>query len=229
MDTVQSWLDAKEVRRLAEELMEPSREKEYAASEAGYGEKFEGYADSENPTGDVAVPDEAAPESESVSSPRASVSNALADARRVAEGSGMLQTSKDEPVETAAKPSSEVVESEKAVSKAKVSDLDSSQLQQASQQWASQFSLQSMVLMGLDEEVVFDSLGNAMLTKMAVKLAKAVPTTGHLFVKLGAASSLQVISVSTGHGLLILGVQVSAPLSGDQIDELTELVARDAS
>ena len=235
MDTVQSWLDAKEVRRLAEGLMEPSHEKEYAASEAGYGEKFEGYTGPDSPEGDVAATGDPEPASESVSSPRASVSNALADARRVAEGCGMLQLSQNGPVEVVEKSSSTVAVAasekvvSKVISKAKVSDLDLSQLQRASKQWASQFSFQSMVLMGRDEELAFDSLGNAMLTGMAVKLAKAVPTSGHLFVKVGAAACLQVISLATVHGVLTLGVQVPAPLSSDQIAELAELVAQDVA
>ena len=44
MDPLQPWLDAKEVRRLAEGLLAPPPEVEQAAVDAAYGEVFEGFA-----------------------------------------------------------------------------------------------------------------------------------------------------------------------------------------
>ncbi len=44
MDPLQPWLDAKEVRRLAEGLLAPPPEVEEAAVDAAYGEVFEGFA-----------------------------------------------------------------------------------------------------------------------------------------------------------------------------------------
>lgn len=44
MDPLQSWLDAKEVRRLAEGLLAPPPEVEESAVDAAYGEVFEGFA-----------------------------------------------------------------------------------------------------------------------------------------------------------------------------------------
>ncbi|MBT8044367.1 MAG: hypothetical protein KJO79_05395, partial [Verrucomicrobiae bacterium] len=125
MDPLQSWLDAKEVRRMAESLMAPSPAVDQSAVDAGYGDDFEGFA--ETPASDsvgsnkdldsdlVARPDgrphaqrqfmttasEAdAPPSVGVSDKgdppqetpkqRTTVGDALADAKRMAEGSGML-------------------------------------------------------------------------------------------------------------------------------------------
>lgn len=54
MDPLQPWLDAKEVRRLAEGLLAPPPDVEEAAVDAAYGEVFEGFADqgnSEPPSG----------------------------------------------------------------------------------------------------------------------------------------------------------------------------------
>ncbi len=45
MDPVQSWLDANEVRRMAESLMEPPAKVDVSTIDAGYGENFEGFAD----------------------------------------------------------------------------------------------------------------------------------------------------------------------------------------
>lgn len=44
MDPLQPWLDAKEVRRLAEGLLAPPPEVEESAVDAAYGEVFEGFA-----------------------------------------------------------------------------------------------------------------------------------------------------------------------------------------
>lgn len=101
MDPIQSWLDAKEVRRMAESLMAPAPEVDQAALEAGYGDDFEGYAENRAPeqpgTRQTAAP--ALPEHGPGNSPeggaagtsaRLAVSQALADAKRLAEGSGML-------------------------------------------------------------------------------------------------------------------------------------------
>ncbi|MFK7910555.1 MAG: hypothetical protein AB8F34_08120 [Akkermansiaceae bacterium] len=85
MDPVQSWLDAKEVRRMAESLMAPPPEVDPTKVDAGYGESFEGFADSfsgeeVNSTGIPNPPER-----------RTAVETSLAKAQEVAQGSGMLR------------------------------------------------------------------------------------------------------------------------------------------
>jgi len=208
MDTVRSWLDANEVRRLAEGLMEPSHEKEIAESDAGYDEKFEGYTDSTVRS-----------ESDAVTSPRASVSNALATARKVAEGSGMLQGSSGsiEPEQ----------EDKKQAQPLDLSELDQAVILSHSKKWAEQFDLNSLILMAGDQEVVFDTLENKMLAQMARKLAKSTPKSGNLFVKVGAEACLQVVEISTAYGSLTLGSLVVAPLSADRLVLLSAMVNQD--
>ena len=58
MDPLQPWLDAKEVRRLAEGLLAPPPEVEEAAVDAAYGEVFEGFAGGDD-TPTLAKPSEA--------------------------------------------------------------------------------------------------------------------------------------------------------------------------
>jgi hypothetical protein len=208
MDTVRSWLDANEVRRLAEELMEPSHEKEISESDAGYDEKFEGYTDRTVRS-----------ESDSGASPRASVSNALAAARKVAEGSGMLQGSSGgiDPEQ----------EDKKQAQPMDLSELDQAVILSHSKKWAELFGLSSLILMGGDQEVVFDTLENRMLTQMARKLAKSTPESGNLFVKVGAEACLQVVEISTAYGSLALGSLVVAPLSADRLVQLSAKVNQD--
>ncbi|MEJ6573354.1 MAG: hypothetical protein QNL01_08110 [Akkermansiaceae bacterium] len=110
MDLVQSWLDAKEVRRMADSLMAPPPEVGKSALDAGYGDDFEGFAESvsnevaaSSSRSPVPRPDgrphaqkqfvkPTAPPTPNEEPQRAAVGNALADARRVAEDSGMLQS-----------------------------------------------------------------------------------------------------------------------------------------
>ncbi|MBT7959932.1 MAG: hypothetical protein HN759_11425, partial [Akkermansiaceae bacterium] len=88
MDYVQSWLDAKEVRRMAEDLMTPVPVDGASAMDAGFGEDFEGFGDS--PCSDHVedlspqeLPQELPQQRQARKSP-------LAEAQRVAKGSGML-------------------------------------------------------------------------------------------------------------------------------------------
>ena len=192
--------------------MEPSHQKEISESDAGYDEAFEGYTDAT-----------ASPEPDAVTSPRAvvtaSVSNALAAARKVAEGSGMLQTSRGD-----IKPEQE---DKKQASSLDLSELDQTTLLSHAKKWAAQFGLRSLILMGADQEVVFDTLKNKMLTQMARKLAKSTPHSGNLFMKVGAEACLQVVEISTAYGSLTLGAVMVAPLSSDQLVQLSSMVNQD--
>ena len=110
MDPIQSWLDAKEVRRMAESLMEPPPEVDQTALDAGYGDEFEGFAASKSndqaPVAPAPVEEQRpivtpAPSTQSSASTSAkmTVAHALADAKRVAEGSGMLTPQAPQPPE----------------------------------------------------------------------------------------------------------------------------------
>ena len=79
-----------------------------------------------------------------------------------------------------------------------------------------------MVVITADEEVVFDTLGNPKLTQMAQKLANSSSGTGHLFVRISAGTSLQVIPISADKTNLTIGVLVSTALSSDQVASLVE-------
>lgn len=209
MDTVQSWLDANEVRRMAEDLMSPASQKELVQSDAAYHEGFTGYADqSQDQFGSV---DQA---------PRVSVSKALASARKVAEGSGMLQASQSSISNTGNVISPPSKESIIEAPQSDICEVDPLKILMLSEQWVKQFNLRSMVVMAPNAVVLFDTLGNTKLTQMAQKLANGAPVAGNLFVRIGAGACLQVVHVSIGRGDLIFGLLLSAALSSDQISIL---------
>ena len=89
MDPVQSWLDAKEVRRMAESLMAPPPEVDPTVLDAGYGDNFEGFA---NASSDTMPAEQPLPADHAQNAQRASVGSTLANARQVAEDSGMLSS-----------------------------------------------------------------------------------------------------------------------------------------
>ena len=89
MDPVQSWLDAKEVRRMAESLMAPPPEVDPTVLDAGYGDSFEGFA---NASSDTMPAEQPLPADHAQNAQRASVGSTLANARQVAEDSGMLSS-----------------------------------------------------------------------------------------------------------------------------------------
>lgn len=234
MDTVKSWLDAKELRRMAEELLEPAAEQEGVNPDAGYGEKFEGYTakvakggGGEKSGGDVSPPvqaeagkvepvalDEEKAVADQTVDPavkvRASVSSALAGARKVAEGSGMLQGGSG--VSAPSEASGPV-------------SVDTSKLKKSGAQWAEQFGLRGWFLVEGREKVVADTLGNAMLSQMAMRLVKTVPESGSLHMKVGSGSCLQVLSL--GDKQVIFGALLNSPLAGDQLDRLSGVLIRD--
>ena len=205
MDTVQSWVDAEEVRRLAEELLAPVLQNEGGKDDV----KLEGVADSDL-NQDI--------EEMETSAPMASVIDALAVARKVAEGSGMLQKSTEE----------EVVEPDlvQVIEKADIREFDPMTILELSNKWAEQFSLRAMVIMTPEAEVIFDTLSNSQLTKMAQKLAESTPPAGNLVVRVGAGTSLQVLSISTVQGELMLGILVSTALSSDDVKRLVDEVSQ---
>jgi hypothetical protein len=196
MDTVRSWLDAGEVRRLAEGLLEPVN-----AMEKG-GEDAE------------------------VSASLASVTSALAAARKVAEGSGMLQSPSEPDVGNGVEVESVSDSVTESTQVPDVQEFDPMQILELSEVLAAQFGLRAMVMMASGGEVIFDTLGNSRLTVMARKLANAMPSEGCLFVRVGAGTSLQVLPVSTGQGELTFGVIVSTALSSDEVGLLTEHISQ---
>ncbi|NWK56505.1 hypothetical protein HW115_12865 [Verrucomicrobiaceae bacterium N1E253] len=218
IDTVQSWVDADEVRRLAEGFMN---------SPGGDGKKPSEVelAETQKEEKPAAVPEK---------SPHPVVSKALATARKLAEGSGMLKSG-TAPSETANKekaPSpvsvsvSEPSTPEKGGAPAhNAESLDASALLPLSQKWSESFAIRAMIVLADNDEVLLDVLDQGMLTRMAMRMAKSVPVDGHLVVKVGAGANMQMLSLDGGR--ISLGLLLASPLSTTQIKSLSRMVLAD--
>lgn len=220
MDTVRSWLDANEVRRMAEELMESPPKNKIPQPDAGYDD-FEGYTQPDTTSNEPSV-DDSEPKVNTLA--RASVSSSLASAREMAEGSGMLQQSSSPKTTKTPNQSKPTLEKTPPIEPPQTDfhEIDPMQILQLSETWTAQFHLQSMVVITANDVVIFDTLGNPKLTQMAQKLAKSSSSAGHLFVRISAGSSLQVVPISTDQVTLTLGVLVSTALSTEQVTQLVE-------
>jgi len=214
MDTVRSWLDAKEVNRLAEGLLSPAP-REVDANVEGLNSQV--------------VVSPRLPEFSEDSAPKPSVKNALATALKTAKGSGMLQNASGGEGDSVVPDQSVKTGAEKLwgakKSPSDVRELDLMLLLDLSEQWSEDFELNALVLMASDGEVLFDTLGNLKLTQMAQKLAKSATLKGNLFVRIGAGANLQVMPVSQDSSGWMLGVVVAKALSADQVEALTAEVS----
>ena len=98
---------------------------------------------------------------------------------------------------------------------------------QSHKKWAEQYEMRGMVLIGRDEEVVSDTLGNVKLTEMALRMLKSAPDSGSLFVKVGAKACLQLVVLTSNHGLEAIGMMIDSPLSSSKIERLHTSIDQD--
>jgi len=245
MDPVQSWLDADEVRRMAESLMAPPPQVDPLVLDAGYGEGFEGFASGGTAPIPAAPPIAQAPVSPTppkkpdVDTRRVVIGNTLADARRVAEGSGMLQAAASPPppvspvpVPPAAEETPSPVFNQPAPHTVRAPFL--ARLQHFSATLRRELAAQAMFLIDNEGQILLDEVENPKLIQVARTLANASYTAsrqtagsaavGNLHVKIGASITLEVVPLRSRYGLLILGVIFPAPLGAERVQQVAELL-----
>ncbi len=213
MDPVQSWLDAGEVRRMAEGLMEPVPEAGELAPGAGYGEGFEGFTGSSG------------------------------DGGGGGPGSGVRQfvrcpSRENDACDAGARPEAEGVASGGGIlaAGAAVRGPFLSRLKQFGAIIRSDLGARAMFLIDRDGEILLDEMENPELVQAARILANAscrvsrqmagAATVGNLHVKIGASATLEVIPVESRYGLLVLGAIFPAPLGADRVRQVADVLSR---
>ncbi len=175
-------------------------------------------------------------ESKELASSRAAVGNALADARRVADGSGMLQKPEpqvSEPEPQAPLPSVLEISSDNAhLSKGPFL----ARLHQFSETLHRHLDARGMFLIDSEGKILFDEVENPKLVQVARTLAKAShparmqsvgsEVVGNLHVKIGTNSTLEVVPLHSSYGLLILGVVFPAPLGAQRVQQVADLLSQ---
>ena len=165
--------------------------------------------------------------------------NALADARRVAEGSGMLQRELSQPDEPKREFEPEVVQPPPPPQPQKTESQTGrgpflTRLKNFSTTLRRELNAQAMFLIDNEGQILLDEVENPKLIQVARTLANASyaasrqtagsAAVGNLHVKIGARATLEVVPVRSRYGLLILGVIFPAPLGAERVQQVAELL-----
>ena len=183
MDPLHPWIDADEVRRLAARLMKPSRDPEVSVADAGFDEAFVGFA-----TNRAATP---APAPKPVLSPP--------------------PLAPTPPVKPPVTPPP-VAEPSPAAARGPFLE----RIRRLRDWMGTQYSASGIFILDREGVVIFDENGHNRLHFLARSLALASrrpgTTAANVHVKIGSATTLEVIPVETAYGCLVLGAVVPEAL-----------------
>jgi hypothetical protein len=187
MDPLHPWIDADEVRRLAARLMKPSRDPDVRVADAGFDEGFVGFA-ANRPA--AAVP---APPPGSQPSPPPAVQQ-------------------PPPAAVPAAVAPPAPEASPAAARGPFLE----RIRQFRDWMGGRFSASGIFILDREGAVIFDENGHNRLHFLARSLALASrrpgTTAANVHVKIGAATTLEVIPVETAYGCLVLGAVVAEAL-----------------
>ena len=194
MEPLQSWLDAKAVRRMAEDLMAPAPEVEEPTVDAGYGDAFEGFAaatsEVETATPPAATPPAATPPAATppVATPPVATPPPAKDEPKPAFQPAMNLAQESPAIESEAD-SDASVEFDDARPPAESSEIEGgsaaarpqvevrgpflSRVQQFSETIRRHLGAQAMFLIDDEGQIILDELGNTKLVQVARNLANA--------------------------------------------------------
>lgn len=222
MDPINPWLDPVEVRRMAERLMRPERGASLAPVEAGFGEGFEGFADSAPLVRETAK-QESTPAVESA--PEAPPRPAPAPAPPAAPEPA-VSVEPEAPREVPPPlPPAEETPAARGPFLGRI---------QAFRQWMqTNFGASGLFILDREGSVIFDESGHGRLHFLARSLAIASrrpgTSAGNVHVKIGAGATLEVIPVDTPYGTLVLGAVVPEALDAAAVSTVMDALARTAA
>lgn len=209
MDPINPWVDANEVRRLAERLLAPSSQPDPIARDAGFDAGFIGFA-SERPS--YAPPAPPSPPAPPVVRPP--VPEVMVPA--------------PPPVPPPPSPFEAVVEPRTTV---RGPFLD--RITRFRDWFVSEFAATGIFILDREGSVIFDESGNARLHSLARNLALASRKPGsppaNVHLKIGTRATLEVIPVETAYGYLVLGAIVPETLPPAAIAEVMDSLVKAAS
>jgi hypothetical protein len=195
MDPLQPWVDAQEMRRLAEALMtSPVRTLE-TSSDAGFNGDFVGFADDKTSAPAVPVP----AEEKTPTPPAATVFTAPAEPPRVAAPAVTPTTRVRGPF--------------------------LERLSRFREWLLARGRVQGLFVLDTDGAVIFDDGDHERLHFMARSLAMAAKRSpegwSHVHMKVGSTGLLEVIPIETVYGRMVLGLIVEHPLDAADVSPLT--------
>lgn len=202
MDPVHPWVDPQEMRRLAEALMSAPAKPMMTSEDAGFSGEFEGFAKGQTPPG--------------------------------IEPMSISATSVPDPVLVIpagrAPINPLVVEPPIRLAIGKVRGPFLERISHFREWLHVRGLVQGLFVLDKDGAVIFDDGDHERLHFMARSLAMAAKRTaegtGHVQMKVGSRSLLEVIPVDTAYGRMVLGLLVEQPLSAMDIAPLSSALQR---
>lgn len=208
MDPINPWVDASEVRRMAERLLAPSRQPGTEIRDAGFDSDFIGYANERAPIPSPPPADPPLPQ------PPAVIEHHLPPSS--ATPSPAFQTVQPPP------PSRD---------SARGPFLD--RILRFRDWFASEFSATGIFILDREGAVIFDESGNEKLQSLARNLALASRKPGappsNVRLKIGTRATLEVIPVDTAYGYLVLAAIVPETLSPAAVAAIMDALSRAAA
>lgn len=202
MDPVHPWVDPQEMRRLAEALMTAPALPPKTSDEACYGGDFVGFAQNGAPQNQP-----------SMSAPTFPTPTPVSESLTV--------TASENPP---------VVEAVLRPAAAKVRGPFLERLSRFHEWLHSRGLVQGLFVLDKEGAVIFDDGDHERLHFMARSLAMAAKRSpdgaGHVQIKVGSKSLLEVIPVETVYGRMVLGLIVEQPLSAIDVAPLTTALQR---
>lgn len=215
MDPINPWVDANEVRRLAERLLTPSSQPDPNVRDAGFDAGFIGFASERQSYAPPAFTPASPPAPPAPPAPRAPVPEV------------MIPTPPPAPP-AAPSPFEAVVEPRTTV---RGPFLD--RITRFRDWFVNEFAATGIFILDREGSVIFDESGNARLHSLARNLALASRKPGgppaNVHLKIGTRATLEVIPVETAYGYLVLGAIVPEILPPAAIAEVMDSLMRAAS
>lgn len=205
MDPINPWVDANEVRRLAERLLTPSSQPDPTVRDAGFDAGFIGFA-----------------------SERAYAAPAARPATTEVAATAPAPISVTASVPPVPSPFEAVIEPRTTV---RGPFLD--RITRFRNWFVSEFSATGIFILDREGAVIFDDSGNGRLHSLARNLALASRKPGsppaNVHLKIGTRATLEVIPVETAYGYLVLGAIVQDTLPPAAIAEVMDALVKAAS
>lgn len=211
MDPIQPWIDADEMRQLAEKLMQPKTRVAETPQDAGFGDGFEGFAEAPAPsTKPALISDHTQPLAE-----MAPAQPTILEAKPAPEP----QYQPKQPEESFAQstPATPIAEPTPPQEPLAVNDPTLHQsLLELQRQLESNHQADGLFILNRAGEILFGKNNHIRLQFIArnlIQLAsrKGVPS-GNVHIKVGPSRILEIISTEAADDGLILGMVVPTPL-----------------
>lgn len=227
MDPINPWLDPVEVRRMAERLMRPDRAAAAPPTEAGFGEGFEGFAESPATAREPVSPPTHSPAPPAEPLPEPVVAVQTTPPRELSRAA-----EEPEPAPAPAPPDvppplppAQQQTSARGPFLGRI---------QAFRQWMqTNFGASGLFILDREGAVIFDEGSHGRLHFLARSLAMASrrpgSSTRNVHVKIGAGATLEVIPVDTPFGCLVLGAVVPEALDAGAVSTVMDALVKTAS